>query len=255
MKKLFLLLVPILILLSGCGEDPDCSENNTDYVTYKYDAESESCVVASTVQKDVCGNSIIEEGENYCNCAKDVSVSHPILGCEGSVGDYVEKVCRSEVCVYDVNSKVVSQTKIIDFQGEGIGFKGEIKLGNPLVFNTYTPSTIELTIEPSFIAESDTYKLKNIKVNSLEILDESQTKLADINYGEIIEGFDTSITKKFELEPINRYNQEVTLIMYFSVTYDAEIYDGIGTLVRTDTKRETVSGGLGWSAINPDFYE
>jgi len=73
------------------------------------------CVVSKSIPKNQCGNNILEDKETYCNCPSDVAKTHPVYGCNGTRGMYLEQSCsKDKLCVYKNNIKVVKTPKTID---------------------------------------------------------------------------------------------------------------------------------------------
>ena len=117
-KSLILIFfLSFILIFSSCSKAQDCSTQDTKYEKYQFNTDTKSCEVSKTIKKDICGNNVIEEGETYCNCKQDVIKSHPVLGCDGTLGDYLEKSCSEQnECILIQNNKVVEKTKSIELK-------------------------------------------------------------------------------------------------------------------------------------------
>lgn len=126
---LFVIIISFGILVSGCGPEP-CSKNlqvgckcefNSDCPTKKYfTSKCVDSVCKQTPIPDVCGNGLEDEGENSCNCPKDVDENK----CEGKkvlevirgkeiTTDYLEYMCDEEdKCVLNYDESIVKEVPL-----------------------------------------------------------------------------------------------------------------------------------------------
>ena len=251
----FLFLVIILFIFAGCSSNKDCSEFDTTYVKYGYDDAAKKCIPSQTIQENVCGNKIIEEDENFCNCPEDVQKTHPTLGCQGIKGEYLEYTCSSkDTCVMEKNDKPLSQTKVLEFKSNDLILNGEITLDTPYIINTYTTNPIKLDLELDYFTKTDTYKVKNIMIQKLEVIDKAKTKLGDVEANYLFKGIDDSTLLEFTLTDTSQYYTYLTFDLFLTITYDADVYDRNGNFIETQNKRVTLGSGLSkWPTINANL--
>lgn len=254
-KKILPFLFVFAIIFASCSSDPDCSSQDTSYKKYGYDENLEQCVVVESIQQDVCGNGVQEDGETYCNCPKDVGQDHPDLGCFGSTGEYLENVCQEEKCVLSKNDKVVEQTKKLEFRNTDLTFEGLISLDTPYILGSYEPS--EIVIDMTLFSTSNSYNIKDIRVDAISIEDTSSTLLASSQYNEPVSMLDPKLERKvLTLSETTEYEMQQQLRVNLIVSYTKEYLNSQGQVTKTEQKKETLTSSLGrWEIINPNFFE
>ncbi len=253
-KSFFLIIIAsFLILLSGCSE-PDCSSQDTTYTKYTLDEESGLCL-PTQIPKDVCGNGIIEDDETYCSCAKDVDKKTPEIGCDGELGEYLEKTCQKDQCILTQNEKVIEQTKTIEFKNSDLTIEGKFIINNPLILNTNDKNGIQTSL--SLFKTSSTYNIKNINVKELKI---ENSKNIEFGFEEYNQQFskvgDKLETRKISLADTADYETKESLKVKIVVSYTKETLNSANEVSKSEEKIETLSGSLGYiPLINPNFYE
>jgi hypothetical protein len=254
--KLIIFLILILSLfLTACSKEIDCSQKDTTYEKFTWDSELEKCT-SQKIEKNVCGNGIIEGNENFCNCPNDVPQGHPEKGCSGTIGDYLEKSCNSKKeCVLDANEKIIQQTKSVEFKNSDITINSKISYNQPYAFNTDKKNEIE--IDMSLFKLREGVNVKNLIVKELRIEDTGSNLLASTTYTQGLEKIDDKLSnKKLELSQRNNYETKLNLRLKLEVTYTLEYLDRDGLVTKTENKVETLQGSLGnFHMINPNFYE
>ena len=256
---IFIFLSFVTLILAGCGEDPDCSSNNTDYAKYTWDKESKECKLTTKLEKNVCGNSVIEDDENYCNCPNDVFKEHPELGCDGSIGEYLDNTCvNNRECVMTQNDKVISQIKSIDLKNSDVHFRADFTINSPYILNTDDENLVEVDIE-LFKFISTTNNIINIEVKELIVENSASINFATIDYNQAIASTPGTIlrSKEFPLSQTDRYEKKESLKVELVVSYTKEtISSSSGEVIKSEDKVESLKGSLGsWTIINPNFYE
>ena len=253
---LIIFFLSITMIFAGCSGSKDCSEFNNDYERYSFDEELKECVVYQSVQKDICGNGVIDGDDTFCSCPADVPKTHPTLGCSGELGDYLEKSCSEELeCSYTKNNKVVLQPKSIEFKNNDLNFKSTVKIDTPFVLNTIDESVLLFETELFQIYTSN--PLRNINVRDLTIKNRGSTILGSITYDTDIQGQGSKLpSAKVNLGDTNAYKSQEDLIFEMIVSYTVDNVDRDGNVVSSDEKLVTLSSGLGrWTIINPNFFE
>lgn len=258
MKKIYILFLSIILILAGCSSDPECSTYDTRYETYGFNEETQSCEVVNSLQEDVCGNGVEEEGETYCNCADDIPKEHPEFGCFGEVGEYVENACnqRTQECGLYTNDKVVEQTKSLEFSNRDITFDSRIVLTNPFIQNTDDENRVSVDIEVFSI--SDSVQLENIMIESLILEGRTSGVLfADIPYNQQVSSRGDQLgTKLLELNSISSYEQRENLQFTLVVSYTRNILNRDGEITRSEEVVDRLTASLSrWDIINPNLYE
>lgn len=256
--SLFLLVALSLFLFSGCGEEIDCSSQDSTYIKYKLNEDTDICEVAKEIPEDECGNEIPEEGETYCNCPKDVGKSHPKLGCFGSKGTYLNKSCDdfTKTCVLSQNNKVVKETKSLEFKNSDLVFNTRAEYNTPFILHTVENNEISLEISLlKFGSSSKNYK--NIFVKELRIEDSKSNILATIDYDQQVTGVGSTLKPmSTALADTKEYDFTSTLKFKLVVSYEIEYLDSQGYVTKTVPKIETLSSSLSkFKIINPNFYE
>ena len=234
-----------LLVLSACST-PDCSEADTPYVKYEYDSEAKKCVVVKSIQRNKCGNGIIEDGEDYCSCSQDVEKDNPALGCEGEIGEYLKKACSEEKeCVVQPNEKVVVQTKDIELKNSDVVVASSFKLANPFVLNTEPEGKVRIDLE--YLKPSTSAPITDLKAKKLQILNSRSIVLAEVNYDQTFMGVGDSVDPvTVTLSDTTEYESRESLKVKLTVEY---LKDG-------SPKVESLTGSIGTlTIINPNFYE
>lgn len=257
MRKAILLI--LLLLLGACSSSSstaDCSSQDTPYVKYTYDSDTKLCVVKKTVQKDFCGNSIAEDGENYCNCPSDVSKTHPQFGCSGSQGDYLEKTCNSnQQCVFLKNNKVVEQTKKVQIDNSDVVFDALFKIDVPFITNTEDDNRI--AVELTYFNNGDNRNIRDLVVRELTLENSKLILLSQANYNEPAGDLGHRFTPKYlEIQSPTQYSSKEAIKVKLVVSYTKETLNSAGEITKTEEKLETLSTSIGtWEVINPNLFE
>lgn len=252
----FTLIISIMFIFAGCSSDVDCSSQDTDYIKYTYDKESKLCVVSEQKQKDVCGNGIIEDGETYCSCAKDVQKSHPTLGCQGTLGTYLEKSCNiDEQCVLTQNSKVVEQIKSLEFKNSDVIISGRFKLNTPFIQNSEDSNVVEVSLE-LFKFPSTSSKISSVVVNEITMENSGGLLYASQDLNKPLSAVGSSIDKIYlDLADISKYQSKESLKIKVIISYTKDYLDSKGQITKSEDKKETLVASLGtWEIINPNFF-
>jgi hypothetical protein len=256
MKKtitIFLILLT-LVIVSGCSEE-DCSAKDTTYEKFTWDEDLKECI-SRKIEQNKCGNSVAEEGENYCNCPQDVSREHPKYGCSGNLGEYLEKSCNTDnECILTQNTKVVEEVKAIQLRNNDIFLDGIFTFNKPFILNTEDKN--KLKVEISFLKEASTSKkIRNLAVSEIRII--ADTRMAgNAIYNENLEKIADRLSVKYiPLADIDRYDKTSTVKAELLVSYTVDSLDSKGEVIKTEEKIETLTGALGRiDFINPVFYD
>lgn len=254
-KLIFISFLSLLILLAGCSEEIDCSAQDTDYKKYGFDEEADQCVVIRDIQRDVCGNGIAEDGETYCNCKKDVTKTHPLYGCDGQLGDYLEKSCDRTECVLKQNNKVVDQTKSIELKNSDVEFKGEFTIKTPFIINSYDENKMDFSLE--LFKTTDNYVIKDIVVKEMRLVNSQSLLLAKVDYNTKVPNVGYELPRKqFSLSDTSKYSSRESLRVTLVVQYVKDVYSSSGEFLRSENHIEELTSSLGtWEIINPNLYE
>lgn len=248
-------LLAFFLILAGCSSIPDCSTQNTQYVTYAFNEDSAQCEVVEQVEKDVCGNGVQEQGETYCNCQEDVNKEHPELGCFGEKGEYLESMCVEEQCVVQQNEKVVSQTKQLEFRNSDFTIKAELEYNSPYITSEDVESEIGIRLE--LFSTNQDRNIKNIRVQSVEFFNRDDVKLGESNLGTTFSGQGSVLSpRSVEFSPLGVEEEDVFITVVLPVTYTVEYLNSDGSVSRTEQKTEDLRESLGRiTFINPVFIE
>lgn len=255
--NIFFIFVLFALIFSGCSKE-DCSLKDTTYKKYSYDDTLKQCVVSKTIKENVCGNAVIETGETFCNCPKDVIQTHPTLGCTGTLGTYLEKGCSEEkMCVLKQNEKVVMQPKSVEFKNSDITFNTIFNLNLPYIQNSFDENKVEIEVK-LFKLNTQSVNIKNIIVKEITFEDANSIILATAVYNEQIDMSKYTLSKKVvEFSDVSKYEKKEAIKVKLVVTYDKEYLDSTGKVIKNEnSKIETLIGSLGtWTIINPNLYE
>lgn len=255
--NIFFIFVLFALIFSGCSKE-DCSLKDTTYKKYSYDETSKTCVVSKTIKENVCGNTIVEDKETFCNCPKDVIKTHPTQGCTGTLGTYLEKSCSIEkTCVLKQNEKVVMQPKSVEFKNSDLTINTIFKLNLPYIQNSYDENKIELEVK-LFKLNTQGVNIKNIEVKEISFEDANAIMLGNVVYNEKIDMTNNLLSKKIiGFSDVSKYEKKEAIKIKMIVTYDKEYLDSSGKVTKTElNKIETLIGSLGtWTIINPNLYD
>ena len=261
MKKIItiLLLILTLIFLSGCGgpTDEDCKAKDTTYKKYKLDEESGTCVYR-TIPKNKCGNGVIEDGETFCNCPKDVTKTHPKFGCDGTLGDYLEKSCnkQTKTCDFYQNKKVVTETKVLDFKNSDIDIQGEITFNRPFILNSADNNQMGIVLT-LFNVQTSSKRISNLIVKSISLVNLNNIKYAGFTFNKPLSSIGESLPGiQIKLNDIAEYKKKENLKLKLVVSYKVDYLNSKGEITKTENKIETLTTSLGYlTIINPELYE
>jgi len=259
-SKIFLsiLFLLSLFLFSACGEDIDCSKQDTKYLKYKLDEETKKCVISQEIPKDECGNGVTEDGESYCNCPDDVDKMHPKYGCDGELGEYLEKSCNefTKECAFTQNKKVVEETKSLEFKNSDLTLSTKVIYNSPFILNTAKENSMKFDIELLKFGSTDK-KYKNILIKDLRIEDSSSNVLANIEYNENLANLGSKLSiKEVGFADTKKYDTTSTLKLKLVISYSVDYLDSQGYVTKTVPKVETLISSIPrFKIINPNFYE
>lgn len=255
----------LMLILAGCGEEIDCSKQDTDYKKYGLDEASDTCVIVETIRQDVCGNGIAEEGESFCNCPKDVVKDHPDYGCDGTLGDYLEKTCSEKnECVLTQNKKVADETKSLQIKNRDIIFETKVTLPKPFILTGDKDSEIKVDEDNKIDIDISYF---NIIPENTNIVDLTIKEIKIENTGSVILGNldvneklskvgDKLDTKSISLSSTNEYKKIENVIVKFEISYTKETLNKDGSLYKSEFIPTSLTLGLGkFEIINPDLYE
>ncbi|MDA3855867.1 MAG: hypothetical protein PF569_06395 [Candidatus Woesearchaeota archaeon] len=256
---IFISLIISLIFISGCGSDIDCSLEDTTYKKYKFDEDTNECVIDKSIPQNSPTNGVIEDGETYCNAPEDVPKDHPDedLGCDGNLGEYIDKVCNEQKeCVFTQNEKVVENTISKELKNSDIVFDVRTNYNEPYILNTDDENNIELDIT-LFKFPQSSVNIKNIIVQEIKLEDSYSKLLGNIEYNEKISKIGDKLpTKKISLSDTTRYESSQSVKVKLIVTYTKETLDRDGKIIKTEDKIETLIESLPKiTIINPNFYD
>lgn len=257
---LFLLLLSTMLIFSGCGDPIDCSDSDTDYLKYNLDEETDECVVYKEIEENECGNGVAEadNDETFCNCPKDVKKTHPVLGCDGELGDYLEKSCSAEkTCELTQNKKVISQEKSIDFKHADSTFRADFKINTPFILNTDDSNSIKLDLSYFKGPTSTSIKVKDMIVKEVTLESSKGITYGTQTYNERVNVLGQKLqSKEFHLSETRTYESKESLKANLVISYTKEIYSYTGEVTKSEAKIEEITVSLGsWTIINPNFYE
>lgn len=252
----FTLFLATTLIFAGCSSDVDCSGEDTKYIQYIYDKDTKLCVVANQVQKNVCGNGVIEDGENYCTCSKDVQKSHPTLGCDGTLGDYLEKSCNvDKKCTLTQNNKVVEQIKSSEFKNSDLILSGRFKLNKPFIQNSDDSNVIESSLE-LFKYPSTSSIISDVVVNEIIVENSAGILFASQELNKPLSTLGSSLDKIYlDLADVTKYYSKESLKVKVIVSYTKDSLSSSGEITKSEDKKETLTASLGsWEIINPNFF-
>lgn len=223
----------VLLSISGCSEDIDCSTLGDDYDMYGYDEKLKECVLVTSKKRDECGNGIAEKGETSCNCIEDVDIDLPIIegGCSGNKGNYLEYFCNAEteVCDLEVTDKVKKNSKLLSLY-EGTKFKVEATV------NYYTPfMTDRHNVQVDFLLkdlmDTPTVKIKNLTIKKIYIVTQKKELLGDkstsLKFKEKYDSFETIIPlDAFTFDTFDKEMKSVQLKLLINYIQETYRYDG-----------------------------
>jgi len=257
-KAIFIVFFVVASLIfAGCTKIEDCSLQDTTYTKYSWDDETSTCKEFETIEEDVCGNGVVEDTETYCNCDDDVKKTHPLLGCDGDLGEYLEYTCTAEKeCELTQNEKVVEQTKSVEFKNSDLVFRGKFRVNTPFILGTYDSNTIDVDVD-LFKTLGSGIKLRDIVVKEMSLENSAGISFGTQTYDEPVQTVGTALkTKYFSLADTTKYSTDETLKAKLVVTYVKDFLDSQGQVTKTENKVETLTINLGkWKIINPNFYK
>lgn len=255
--NIFFIFVVFAFIFAGCSKE-DCSLKDTTYKKYSYDETLKQCIVSKSIKENVCGNTIVEDGETFCNCPKDIIKTHPTSGCSGTLGIYLEKSCSEEkVCVLKQNSKVVMQPKSVEFKNSDLTINTVFKLNLPYIQNSFDENKVEIEVK-LFKVNTQGVSIKNIEVKEISFEDANAILLGTAVYNEPIDMTNNVLSKRvLEFSDVSKYEKKEAIKVKMVITYDKDYLDNSGKVTKSETgKIETLIGSLGtWTIINPNLYE
>jgi len=248
---LVILLLLTIILLSGCGQKPNCSQYNTKYKTYSYNEKTGQCVLIKSIPKNVCGNGIPEPGETYCNCPQDVSATNPQYGCSGSVGKYLVHKCdNNKKCGLFPNKSIVYITKDLTYLKDSYVFLDlKLTIQNPIIYNTEQNTKIKYDLSLFNVASSRSLNITNIHIDSIYLIDSSSNVYAeadlnkDLTLNNNLEGF-------LNIDEFNGFDIHKYLYLVVTLSYVKHFYNN-GKEIKKETIKTRFKQSLGnWELIN-----
>lgn len=247
-------LFSLMFIFAACSSsNEDCSEMDSTYVKYGYDSSSGECRIIQTIQQNVCGNGIAEQGETFCNCPQDVPRSHPLYGCSGSVGDYLENTCNSQQqCVLEQNDKVVSQTRKVEFRNSDVTFEALLSIDSPYITNIDNVNPVQVNLE--FFRSATNSNIRDVEVRRLDVETTNSILLASVEYGDQVTVGQSLQTKYFEFAPTISYSTRQSIRARLVISYTKDFLDSRGSVTRSEDRVETLTASIGtWEIINPSF--
>jgi len=257
---LFLMIMTLTLFFSGCSKIPICEEQDTPYIKYVLDEETSKCIISEEIEKDVCGNGIAEESndETFCNCPEDVKKTHPTLGCDGKLGDYLIKTCsKQDKCDFSENNKVIEQIKTIEFNEDYLNFKSDITIKNPHILNTMDNNKIKFELSLFNKYDSSQINLKDIVISDLILIDSEGFNIGKVTYNEIVNSPGQKFnTKEIEIAKTTEYSKSISITFKLGISYTEQILNDEGVVVESNKKIKIIESYLdSRKIINPDFYE
>jgi hypothetical protein len=255
---LFLLFTLFTLIFAGCSKIPECTLKDTTYEKYKLNEETNTCELYKKIEKNQCGNSIAEKDndETSCNCPEDISDSHPTLGCNGELGEYLEYTCTEEkTCELQQNKKVIEQTKPVEFKNTDLTFRANYKINTPFILDTIDKNTISVNLDYFKGPSSNSIKLKNIVVKEMTLKNSKSLTIGTQVYEEQVSSIGKNLKlKQFELAQTIKYESLESLKAELVIFYTKDTYDYKGEISKSEEKIETLKASLGtWIIINPNF--
>ncbi len=256
-KKIITILTILITLtfISACSQE-DCSLKDTTYEKFTFNKELGECV-SKKIKENVCGNKIPEDKETYCNCPSDVKKTHPIYGCSGTTGEYLENTCneKTKICGLYQNKKVVNENKELQFKNSNIIINGNFNLNRPFILNTQDNNKVEIQLS-LFNTPSTSKNIEKIIIKDISIENSKGVKLGKYIFNkELINIGDKTDSIKIELADTIKAESKETLKIKINIEYTIEYLDSKGEITKTENKIETLTSSLGsWEFINPNFY-
>lgn len=250
-----ILFLSILLIFSGCSKE-DCSTLDTTYKKYGFDEEQDKCIIIKSIEENKCGNGIAEESDGgACKCPKDVALTHPKFGCSGTLGDYLDKACVKNECVYSQNDKVIEQTKSIEMKNSDVVLESRVSLNTPFILNSADNNKIKY--EVSLVKfPSTSSNIKDLTVKEIKIENSNGLLLGSVDVNQKLATIGSSVSKQIEISDTNKYSTTDTIKTKLTISYTKEYLDSKGTVTKTENKIETIVGTVGkYEIINPNFYE
>ena len=251
-------IIGVLFFLSGCGgpTNNDCKAKDTTYVKYTLDPDTGMCI-PKTIPKNVCGNRIKENGETYCNCPSDVLKTDPVVGCSGTLGNYLVKECdnKTKTCKYFQNKKVIEETKQLDLKNSDIWLQGTFTFDKPFILNTANNDVIKIDLS-LYNFPSSGEKISNLKVKSISIVDYSNVVYAHFDFNKDLTNIGDSLPEvDLKLSQTNSYDSRKNLNVKLTVQYTVNYLDRNEKIVKVENKIQTLTSSLGYlEIINPNLY-
>lgn len=239
-------------IISGCSKI-DCSEKDTTYQKFTLDEQSGECV-PHNIQKNVCGNRVAEEGENFCNCPKDV----PTNDCQGKIGDYLIKKCNEDTktCGLYQNEKVILVNKELDFKNSDMTIVGDISLNNPFILNSDDKNKVKIKLTLFKYSTVPTIVIRDIILETFSIENNVNTKFGSYEFNNIIfkKIGDKSPIFEIGLFDTDKYISKENLRFNLVVSYVKDTYNNQGDIILSEPKKEILVSSIGqWNIINPKF--
>ena len=258
MKKLFnFLFVFFLVILVSCSNNSfDCSSYDTNYEKYTYDMESEKCILTEKIRENICGNSILEEDETYCNCPTDVLKEHPNLGCFGSEGEFLENICSDKLeCVLSENEKVSQETKEVVFKNSEINIKADMTIKKPFIINAVEDNKINFEFE-LFEVQTNRVAISNIILKEIVIKDSKGVVIASKDIDKNLAKIDDKINEDLEVNNMGEYSNNLNMKAELIVDYRKVSLNSQGEEIKSENKREILKYSLGYYIIlDANFLE
>ena len=245
MKKTLFFLVMFFIVFAGCSSEKDCNSMNTDYTTYSYDEELDKCVLVDEIERDICGNSVQEEGETYCNCPSDVKDKDvPIEegGCSGNKGEFLSYYCNDETndCELRVTDKVKQNSKLISLRaGSDVEFEATVEYYFPFMIDRHN---VEIDVLLKKFKNSEDLKVKNINLRKVYIVTTDDELLGHINVNEEMEEQYDNIKLNIPLDAFTFETFDIekrNVLLKFLVNYDKVRYND-GEIYKETSETEEI---------------
>jgi hypothetical protein len=252
MKKIhnfiFLFLISFTLIFSGWGEISDCSLKNTDYKKYTYNEDTEVCTLTTKIKANVCGNGIVESGETFCNCEKDVEMKNPLYGCFGNVGEFASKQCEisTNKCELKQNKdKISKEIKEILLKNSYLKFNFKFEILKPFVINSFDNNKIKIEVELFDFRNGNTLKAENIIFETLKLKDSYGIVLGEIAINSNFNKLSQKVSKEIILNELAKSTQTTKIKLEAVISYSKNTYNKEGKLVKSQKLKEILKGTLG----------
>jgi hypothetical protein len=162
----------------------------------------------------------------------------------------------SNQCVLTQNSKVVEQTKSLEFKNSDVVFSGRVTLNSPFIQNSNDENKVSVVLE-FFKLPSTSNRISNVVVDELIIENSGGILFASQTLNKAFPslGAKTDVIS-LDLNDITEYEDRENLRFKIVVSYVEESLSSSGEVTKTENKIETLTSSLGtWNLINSNFLD